>query len=246
MQQNLNYVYPHIFWVDGSTIPPSSCAPPAPRPPPVPERKRRKQIGRDGMYLCFLVIFLLVLLALTGVGLGMFQILQLQKELAELREVTSNHSYWGERGNSNKTTGKKEMKTAAHLTGKAGQKSLPLEWETTYGHAFTSGIHYKNSGLVINQTGLYFVYSKVFFRDQTCNSKPLDHTVFKRNPAYPKDQVLMEDRKMDYCVNKMWGRSSYLGALFNLTKWDSLYVSVSETNLVNFEESKTFFGLYKL
>ena len=52
---------------------------------------------------------------------------------------------------------------------------------------------------------------------------------------------------MNYCTTgQMWARSGYLGAVFNLTSADHLYVNVSELSLVNFEESKTFFGLYKL
>uniref|UniRef100_A0A8C3SMD0 Tumor necrosis factor ligand superfamily member 6 n=1 Tax=Chelydra serpentina TaxID=8475 RepID=A0A8C3SMD0_CHESE len=242
MQQNLNYVYPQIFWVDSCANPTyAPSAPVATCPPPVPERRRRKQSNkRDGTCLCFLVVFLLVLLALAGVGLGMFQIVQLQKELAELREVMSDWLLID-------VEVKVVIRKAAHLTGKADQKALPLEWVTTLGHAFTSSIQYRHRSLVINETGLYFVYSKVFFRGKICNNVPLDHIVFKQNPAYPASQVLMEDRKMNYCAaGKMWARGSYLGALFNLTKSDSLYVNVSETALVNFEESKTFFGLYKL
>ncbi|KAM7162897.1 tumor necrosis factor ligand superfamily member 6 [Macrochelys suwanniensis] len=253
MQQNLNYVYPQIFWVDSCANPTyAPSAPVATCPPPVPERRRRKQSNkRDGTCLCFLVVFLLVLLALAGVGLGMFQIVQLQKELAELRELTSTgpvlSSMEKRIGLLNVTAEKVVIRKAAHLTGKADQKALPLEWVTTLGHAFTSSIQYRHRSLVINETGLYFVYSKVFFRGKICNNLPLDHIVFKQNPAYPASQVLMEDRKMNYCAaGKMWARGSYLGALFNLTKSDSLYVNVSETALVNFEESKTFFGLYKL
>uniref|UniRef100_K7FUH8 Tumor necrosis factor ligand superfamily member 6 n=1 Tax=Pelodiscus sinensis TaxID=13735 RepID=K7FUH8_PELSI len=245
MQQNLNYVYPQIFWVDSCASP--TCAPPAPVascPPPVPERRRRKQSNtRDGSRLCFLVVFLLALLALAGVGLGMFKIVQLQKDLAELREqISTGHvpsSAEKRLGEPPYPTTRKVIKKAAHLTGKADQKALPLEWVTTLGHA--------GSGLAINETGLYFVYSKVFFRGKVCSSQALDHVVFKRNPAYPTSQVLMEDKKLNYCAaGKMWARGSYLGALFNLTKSDSLYVNVSDAALVNFEESKTFFGLYKL
>lgn len=133
------------------------------------------------------------------------------------------------------------------FAGKANQKLPPLEWESSYGHAFLSGVRYENRGLVIEEAGLYFVYSKVFFRGQDCTNQPFDHMVFKRNPVYPAIQVLMEDRKMNYCLTThMWGKSSYLGAVFNLSRQDSVYVSVSEVKLVNSEESKTFFGLYML
>ncbi|KAH0618193.1 hypothetical protein JD844_017192 [Phrynosoma platyrhinos] len=172
----------------------------------------------------------MTLLALSGTGLAIFQISHLQQELEALKELSSSGQM---------------PQSSEKLKGKANQKSLPLEWESTYGHAFTSGVHYEKRGLVIEEAGVYFVYSKVFFRGQACTTKPLDHVVFKRNPAYPDIQVLMQDRKMNYCIpTRMWGKSSYLGALFNLSRQDSLHVSVSEVMLVSSEESKTFFGLY--
>ena len=133
------------------------------------------------------------------------------------------------------------------ISGKPNSRSIPLEWEDTYGIALVSGVKYKKGSLVINETGLYFVYSKVYFRGQSCNNQPLSHKVYSRNFRYPQDMVLMEGKMMNYCTpGKMWARSSYLGAVFNLTSADHLYVNVSELSLVSFEDSKTFFGLYKL
>ncbi|XP_042318091.1 tumor necrosis factor ligand superfamily member 6 [Sceloporus undulatus] len=262
MQQNQHCIYPQVFWTSSSAVSSTDYAPSGlslngivPHqdicpPPLVPKKKRHKQNTRDGTYLCFLMVALMTLLALSGVGLAMFQISHLQQELEALKELSSSGQMTQSPEKLKEVlngTAKMKFKNRAHLTGKANQKSLPLEWESTYGHAFTSGVHYENRGLVIDEAGVYFVYSKVFFRGQACTTKPLDHVVFKRNPAYPDIQVLMEDRKMNYCIPmRMWGKSSYLGALFNLSRQDSLYVSVSEVMLVSSEESKTFFGLYML
>uniref|UniRef100_A0A8C3JKE9 Tumor necrosis factor ligand superfamily member 6 n=1 Tax=Calidris pygmaea TaxID=425635 RepID=A0A8C3JKE9_9CHAR len=245
MQQNLNYMYPQIFWVDGSANTSTSCppAPPvAPFPPPVPDRRRKpKDKNRERRSTGFLVISLLILLALTGVGLSMFQIFHLEKQLAELREVRSG--WLGQKEQSMK----KEARKAAHLTGNPAQRDLPLEWEPISGHAFTNGIQYRDQGLIINETGLYFVYSNVLFRGSVCSSQVLSHVVYKKNPSSPGSYVLMEDKTINYCMGeKTWARKSYLGALFQLRKMDSLYVNVSKIALVNFEESKTFFGLFKL
>ncbi|NXS95934.1 TNFL6 factor, partial [Jacana jacana] len=254
MQQNLNYVYPQIFWVDGCANTSTSCppAPPvAPFPPPVPDRRRKpRDINRERRSTGFLVISLLILLALTGVGLSMFQIFNLEKQLAELRESASTdrippglEKLIGQKEQSTE----KEVREAAHLTGNPVQRDLPLEWEPTSGHAFTNGIQYRDRGLVINETGLYFVYSNVLFRDKICSSQVLSHVVYKRNPTSPGSYVLMEDKSINYCTSeKTWVWKSYLGALFQLRKRDSLHVNVSKIALVNFEESKTFFGLFKL
>ncbi|XP_040467063.1 tumor necrosis factor ligand superfamily member 6 [Falco naumanni] len=253
MQQNLNYVYPQVFWVDGCTSASASSpsAPPVtPFPPPVPDRRTKPGHNRERRSVGFLVIFMLILLALTGVGLSMFQIFHLEKELAELRESASTEhippaleKLIGQKEQSME----KEARKAAHLTGNPSQRDLPLEWEPISGHAFTDGIQYHEQGLVVNETGLYFVYSNVLFRGSICSSQMLTHIVYKKNPTLPGSHVLMEDKGINYCTGqKTWARKSYLGALFKLRKMDSLHVNVSKIALVNFEESKTFFGLFKL
>ncbi|TRZ17820.1 hypothetical protein HGM15179_009291 [Zosterops borbonicus] len=252
VQQNLNY-YPQIFWVDGCADAGASCpsAPPgAPFPPPVPDRRRKPRNYRERRSVGFLVMFLLILVAFTGVGLSIFKIFHLEKEVDELRESTSAEHIPPA---SQKLTGQKEQlvqkeaRRAAHLTGNPAQQDLPLEWEPISGHAYISGIQYHNRGLLISEPGLYFVYSKVLFRGSACDSQLLSHVVYKRNPASLGSLVLMEDKAFNFCTGqKMWARNSYLGAVFKLRKMDSLHVNVSKIALVNFEESKTFFGLFKL
>uniref|UniRef100_A0A8V5HHV3 Tumor necrosis factor ligand superfamily member 6 n=1 Tax=Melopsittacus undulatus TaxID=13146 RepID=A0A8V5HHV3_MELUD len=248
MQQNLNYVYPQIFWVDGCPSANTSCspAPPvAPFPPPVPDRSRKPRNNRERKSTGFLVISLLLLLALTGVGLSMFQIFHLEKELAELRESASSEHIPPA---LEKLIGElMYIEEELLFDRNPDQRDLTLDWESISGHAFTNGIQYRDQGLVINETGLYFVYSNVLFRGSVCTSQVLTHIVYKKNPALLGSHVLMEDKGINYCTGqKTWARKSYLGALFKLRKMDSLHVNVSKISLINFEESKTFFGLFKL
>ncbi|XP_058664960.1 tumor necrosis factor ligand superfamily member 6 [Ammospiza caudacuta] len=253
VQQNLRY-YPHIFWVDGCAETAAPCAPAvpsAPFPPPVPDRSRKpRNEGRERgerSSAGFLVMFLLILVAFTGVGLSIFKIFHLEKEVDELRESASAELI--PPATSQKLTGhRKEVRRAAHVTGNPAQQGLPLEWEPSSGHAYTSGVQYEARGLRVSEPGLYFVYSRVLFRGTTCDSPLLlAHVVYKRNPASPGSLVLMEDKAANFCSGqRMWARSSYLGALFRLRRMDSLHVNVSKIALVNFEESKTFFGLFKL
>ncbi|EDM09413.1 Fas ligand (TNF superfamily, member 6) [Rattus norvegicus] len=278
MQQPVNYPCPQIYWVDSSATspwappgsvfscpssgprgpgqrrpppppPPPSPLPPPSQPPPLPPLSPLKK--KDNIELWLPVIFFMVLVALVGMGLGMYQLFHLQKELAELREFT-NHSlrvssFEKQIANPSTPSETKKPRSVAHLTGNPRSRSIPLEWEDTYGTALISGVKYKKGGLVINEAGLYFVYSKVYFRGQSCNSQPLSHKVYMRNFKYPGDLVLMEEKKLNYCTTgQIWAHSSYLGAVFNLTVADHLYVNISQLSLINFEESKTFFGLYKL
>ncbi|KAG8436682.1 hypothetical protein GDO86_007681 [Hymenochirus boettgeri] len=247
MQQNLSYTQSPIFWMDPRLNPPLPSQVNILPPPPFPDFRRKRR--KDGTCTYLLIIFLLVSLALFGVGIGTYKIMELQKEMDHFRQTSSDPSVspsWA------KLIGlapsqQKESRLAAHLTAKQGT-SLPLTWEETIGRAFTSGVRYKNRGLVVNQTGLYFLYSSVYFRGASCRSTAfLSHTVYKKSKRYPGELKLMENRENQYCdANSNWGRHSYLGALFNLTSDDTLYVNVSDINLISFEESKTFFGLYKL
>ncbi|XP_041519011.1 tumor necrosis factor ligand superfamily member 6 [Microtus oregoni] len=279
MQQPLDYPCPQIYWVDNSAtsawappgsvfpcpssvpgkpderrpppppppLPPPSQQPPPPLPPPPPLKKTKDH----NIDLWLPVVFLMVLAALVGLGLGMYQLFHLQKELAELREFTNQSlkvsTFEKQTQHQSRPSEKQEPRCVAHLTGNPSSRSVLLEWEDTYGIALISGVKYKNGGLVINDSGLYFVYSKVYFRGQSCNNQPLNHKVYMRNSKYPGDLVLMEEKKLNYCTTgQMWAHSSYLGAVFNLTRADHLYVNISQLSLINFEESKTFFGLYKL
>ncbi|NXB84897.1 TNFL6 factor, partial [Vidua chalybeata] len=255
VQQNLNY-YPQIFWVDGCADAGAPCptaAPAAPCPAPVPERGRKPRNGSGGERRSagFLVMFLLILVAFTGVGLSIFKIFHLEKEVDELRETRLGErppcDVGCEQNPPNPMCFPPGFLVLFWLPGNPAQQDLPLEWEPTSGHAYTSGIQYHNRGLLVSEPGLYFVYSKVLFRGSACDSQLLSHVVYKRNPASPGSLVLMEDKATNFCTGqRMWARNSYLGALFKLRKMDSLHVNVSKIALVNFEESKTFFGLFKL
>ncbi|XP_014345429.1 tumor necrosis factor ligand superfamily member 6 [Latimeria chalumnae] len=259
MQQNLNHIYPQMFYMDGGTEnTPRPCIYSIPTayslPPPIVRRKKKT---RDCSPVFNTSVFILVLLALAGVGVGIFFILKLQWELNQLKEVVPTATLMPavekHIGLPSVSEQKKEPKKAAHLTGYAGKNvntgSKTLMWEHVFGLAFTSGIEYKGGGLFINETGLYFIYSKVYFRAQDCKGGhlSLSHIVFKRTPRYSRDITLMETKKLNFCSNTgMWTRSTYLGGIFNLTRMDSVYVNVSDLSLVSSDETKTFFGLYKI
>jgi tumor necrosis factor ligand superfamily protein 6 len=67
-----------------SPLPPPSQ--PLPLPPLTPLKKKDHNTN-----LWLPVVFFMVLVALVGMGLGMYQLFHLQKELAELREVSLAH-----------------------------------------------------------------------------------------------------------------------------------------------------------
>ncbi|KAM4021935.1 tumor necrosis factor ligand superfamily member 6 [Anomaloglossus baeobatrachus] len=248
-QQNLRYAQQPVFWMNQHERPvilTHQTMQPTPPLPTFPDFRKKRRKNGTCIYLA--LIFLLVLLALAGVGLGTYKIIELQKKLDEIKQPSDADLS----PSSAKLTGlekypeKKEGRLAAHVTGKISQ-NLPLIWEDQLGYAFTAGIQYKNRGLIVNKTGLHFLYSSIYFRGSDCHQKELTHIVYKKSSRYLGEIKLMENKEDHNCIrNNMWGRQSYLGAVFNLTIYDVLYVNVSSVSLVSFDETKTFFGLYKL
>ncbi|XP_077309118.1 tumor necrosis factor ligand superfamily member 6 [Lithobates pipiens] len=247
MQQPMGYP---VFWTSQAQRPPvlthASMYPPPLPPFPDFRKKRRK----DGTCVYLFIVFLLVLLALVGVGIGTYKIMELQKELERVKESGDAASMLSP--STEKLIGgtpeKKLSRQAAHLTAKKCS-NLPLDWEDSKGRAFTNGIQYKNRGLVVNETGLHFLYSSIYFRHTEClkDTLELTHIVYKKPSRYPGVMKLMESTEQLICKpHYTWSRHSYLGAVFNLTRADVLYVNVSNVELVSNDEEKSFFGIYKL
>ncbi|XP_069497294.1 tumor necrosis factor ligand superfamily member 6-like [Ambystoma mexicanum] len=222
---------------------------PATRPFPVPKWARKKMSGSD---LCNAIAAFLVLLALLGAGLGLYKIRELQNDLVKLKQSTNGGQFIPalerQLGNWNVEVAMKTKKSAAHLTGPKNVQPLQLEWESSGEEAFVVGVEHSKEGLVITKDGLYFVYSEVLFRGVGCESKYLRHSVSKRTPRYlGGSMMLMDSRMTSNCrPDSTWTRSSYLGAVLKLTSDDRLYVNVSDVNIVSYDGSKTFFGLYML
>ncbi|XP_055498437.1 tumor necrosis factor ligand superfamily member 6-like [Leucoraja erinacea] len=242
-----NYPYPQVFMVDGNpNLNPYMQAPVW----TLPTIKKRRKLGCKTVGS--VLILNLVLLVLAWLALGSIKLIELQRDIKEIKEDHKEKGPYAEKivGTRNVTESPKNLKAAAHLTGYYNSDyTNPLMWNHQTGHAIIRGVTYKDCGLVVNQTGLFVVYSKIYFRGYKCERrKNLEHILFKRSTRYSKDLILMESEKTDYCSLNYnnWNTNSYQAGIVTLTKGDSLYVNVSYPRLVDSDESKTFFGLYKL
>ncbi|XP_072368984.1 tumor necrosis factor ligand superfamily member 6-like [Scyliorhinus torazame] len=143
------------------------------------------------------------------------------------------------------------LKSAAHLVGmNVINSSSTLVWDAVRDLlAFIQGVSHNAEELIINKAGYYLIYTKVNFRGLECQSDMLlEHTVFKRSDHYPVAIQLMITRNSINCPgnNGHWSRDSFQSGIFELTKGDRIYVTVSNPALVNFEQFNTFFGLHRL
>ncbi|XP_020778402.1 TNF superfamily member 10, like [Boleophthalmus pectinirostris] len=113
-----------------------------------------------------------------------------------------------------------------------------------------------NGKLKVPQDGRYYLYSQVYFRypspassegDQRSVSHQLVQCVYKKT-SYPSPIQLLKG-----VGTKCWApdaeyalHSVYQGGLFELRAGDELFVSVSSPNMVNADDSSSYFGAFRL
>ncbi|KAM8898515.1 TNF superfamily member 10, like [Spinachia spinachia] len=113
-----------------------------------------------------------------------------------------------------------------------------------------------NGRLRVPRDGRYYLYSQVYFRypspaasdgDQHSVSHQLVQCVYKKT-SYPSPIQLLKG-----VGTKCWSpdaeyalHSVYQGGLFELRAGDELFVSVSSPNMVNADDSSSYFGAFRL
>ncbi|KAL4634961.1 tumor necrosis factor ligand superfamily member 6-like [Arapaima gigas] len=254
MNSDLGSAYPPVFMVDGRELQPAMGH-------PIPLQcwsfppQRVKSRRRDCSEVCVVTIVLLtLLLVLAALGFGAFQILKLQTELTQLRqemEAQSDMPTVQRHTGNEEITAEKEIRQAAHLTIKIEKSQAfekTLRWVPKHGRTFIRGVVYKedDGGLQVNETGLYFVYSRVEYEGVNCESKKiLIHEVFKKS-KHPEPIILLRGHPDNYCRKGHWSASSYVGGVQKLDRLDLLYVNVTNPALLSHEHNSIFFGLFKI
>ncbi|XP_055043069.2 tumor necrosis factor ligand superfamily member 6 [Misgurnus anguillicaudatus] len=222
--------------------------------PPARAKMKKRGTMNNGMTWVLIMILLLVFAAL---GLGAYQILRLQNQVerltqempAEVESITAQKQV----GLPAELIKMKQIRAdfiGAHLIGHADQRSSSgtLNWETQLGTAFINGIQYHNGGFQINETGYYFVYSRVEFLIYTCSHKD-SHThrvsVLRRG----ENRTIMEDHQEGFCKssnNQKWMTGSHLSSLQRFQESDWLFVNVSHPLFLSKNFQNNFFGLFKI
>lgn len=131
-------------------------------------------------------------------------------------------------------------------------------WESSKkGHSFLSYVHLRNGELVIQEEGLYYIYSQTYFRFKEVEDTPkavskdrgrnkqMVQYIYKYT-TYPDPIMLMKSAR-----NSCWSRdaeyglySIYQGGLFELKENDRIFVSVTNENLVDLDQEASFFGAF--
>ncbi|XP_013030192.2 tumor necrosis factor ligand superfamily member 10 isoform X2 [Anser cygnoides] len=164
---------------------------------------------------------------------------------------------------------------AAHLTGNSNRRSSLSphnssprrgsghkinNWESSRkGHSFLYNVELRNGELVIPQTGYYYIYSQIYFRfrenenedsgllAQIRNPKQLVQYVYKLTD-YPEPILLMKSARTSCWSKKAeYGLYSiYQGGVFQLKRDDRIFVSVSNSDIVDMDKEASFFGAFMI
>lgn len=117
-----------------------------------------------------------------------------------------------------------------------------MAW-STLAEPLLHDIDYEDGHLIVQKTGYYFVYTKVFFR----NSEAFHHSIIRRTAKYNADITLLQSRTYSKSHDHISRSNSYLGGVFYLEKDDSICVNVSSTGkIVRHASYENVFGTYMI
>lgn len=122
---------------------------------------------------------------------------------------------------------------------------------------FVSGLKVTNDTIIVNRSGLYFIYSQIHFskiysenNKRKTTSQALYHYVYRYNAVYPNggtELLLMSVQTQCWDTNKMYGDyTSYTAAVLELKAGDQLYIMVSDITVVSREPKGSFLGIVKV
>ncbi|XP_065603979.1 tumor necrosis factor ligand superfamily member 10 isoform X3 [Cyrtonyx montezumae] len=167
------------------------------------------------------------------------------------------------------------LRIAAHLTGSSKRSSSSPHtgylshrgigqkihsWESSRrGHSFLYNVELWNGELVVPQTGFYYIYSQTYFRfrenenedsgllERVRNPKQLVQYIY-RLTNYPDPILLMKSARTSCWSKKAeYGLYSiYQGGVFQLKREDRIFVSVSNSDIVDMDKEASFFGAFMI
>uniref|UniRef100_A0A672VBI1 CD40 ligand n=1 Tax=Strigops habroptila TaxID=2489341 RepID=A0A672VBI1_STRHB len=122
-----------------------------------------------------------------------------------------------------------------------------LEWKTTmYGPTSNDLISYQEGKLKVKEEGLYYIYSQVSFCTKESTLAPFTLYIYLHLPM-EEDRLLLRgldthSTSTSYCKLQ----SIREGGVFKLREGDMVFVNVTDSTRVNYNQGSTYFGIFKL
>lgn len=170
--------------------------------------------------------------------------------------------------NSSNSSFPKNNKTAmatAHLlvglqnpSNSYGKGPVPIRnWSSADPVAHASGLILRKDRIKINASGLYFLYSQVYFtaifsdgRHKANESLTIYHYMYRYNVIYPNggEQLLFKSVKTEcWAKTKEYSDfTSYTGGAIFLNAGDEVYIKVSDVSLISRDSKASFIGMFRI
>ncbi|XP_075042008.1 lymphotoxin-alpha-like [Mixophyes fleayi] len=134
-----------------------------------------------------------------------------------------------------------------------------LQWTADIDNSFSQGnLKLDNNKLLIQRTGLYFIYTQATFGGVHCptdkKENVLSHSVILESVEREEIMQLLDAQKTACGVQPRagsahtgsWGKSIFQGGAFKLNKGDRLYTKTYGNQYLKRENGATYFGGYAL
>ncbi|XP_054897638.1 tumor necrosis factor [Poeciliopsis prolifica] len=144
---------------------------------------------------------------------------------------------------------KPEKRPFAHLMGAQKSNGEVVQWKSQ-DHYDKSRIKYRNSRLVIDQEGHYYVYSKLVV-DVSEATSPIFHKIQRKPSGYAESIELLKS-KSNWSPEKSPGDAgedkwrSFLSGIFFLQEGDEIYVTLSKMEKLSPEANENCLGAFWL
>ena len=144
-------------------------------------------------------------------------------------------------------------------SGQNYQVATPVKgWTADRNPSFVVNVGFNDSRLIIQESGLYYVYSQLTMIEYRQSTSGRDgpprtsivHHIERWNVIYPDSGVERLLRHSESRAQTM--RSpfteyvTYVGGVVPLRAGDEIYVTVSDIDLVQSEAKSTYFGMYRI
>ncbi|XP_061171747.1 uncharacterized protein LOC133181226 [Saccostrea echinata] len=194
----------------------------------------------------------------TSIILGL--VFEKKKNVTSAKAMIQGQESLRSQGNA---TQRNQGNVAAHLligpqfpvmSSEVGQAAV-RNWLTADPIAHVKGVQLGNDRIRVNSSGLYYIYSQIYFLSQYFGGKSsgattLYHYVYRYNVIYPnggEELLLKSVRTQCWERNKEYDDyTSFTGGVFRLNVCDEIYVKVSNISQVSQDPKATFLGMFKL
>ncbi|KAJ6650780.1 hypothetical protein lerEdw1_004000 [Lerista edwardsae] len=144
-----------------------------------------------------------------------------------------------------KQTGDKRPSATIHLAGLKDKRKI-LQWRKSVYAPADETFSYQEGKITVAKGGRYYIYSQVAFCTKQAPHAPFNVYIYLNLPA-ESDQLLLKGVGTHGESDDLCGlQSIHLGRAVELQEGHVVFVSVTDSSRVNYDNGNTYFGMFEL